>query len=310
MERGHTGYVVFRAGLLTEMLGQAVQRGDSRAITAALLAVDRLHEAYIAAAARNPDARRHTYDDGHQIDGWFGHEIADGMVAAAVDALSASRATEDDVVGIIDTIERIGERAARAGHPEETEAAITALMQIATCVQQVQPSGAVNHPSRTLTTLAQIEAAAEASGDRERAKLAVAGMALCLTYVQAQWGLENVLYPSALRLLGDDPPFHEAGEILESLEWNERWANKLPRVPLGVFLLVSWVERMAYEHADQRGKPPPPTTPADEAEWWMEGMSREELARQTAEFLAGDVAPPARQPSRAERRAAKRGGGR
>ena len=60
LERGKTGNVVFRAGLLTEMLGQAVQRGDSRSISAALHAIDRLHEAYIAAAQKNPGARRMT----------------------------------------------------------------------------------------------------------------------------------------------------------------------------------------------------------------------------------------------------------
>jgi hypothetical protein len=303
LEHGHTGYVVFRAGLLTEMLGQAVQRGDSRAITAALLAIDRLHEAYIAAAEKNPVARRHTYDEGRQVDAWFAHEVADGMVASGVDALVASRATENDVDAILDTIERMGERAARAEHPEETEAAIIALMKIATCVQQVQPSGAINHPSRTVTTLAQIEAAAEQAGDRERARLAVAGMALALTYVQAQWKLENPVYPIALRLLGDDPPFCEAGALLESEDWNERWANKLPPVPFGIFLLVSWLERMAQEHALHRGTKPPAPRPPDQSAWWMQGVDPDQLARQVAEFLAGDDAPATRQPSRAERRA-------
>ncbi|MBW3653491.1 MAG: hypothetical protein KY433_07850 [Actinobacteria bacterium] len=308
LERGHTGYVVFRAGLLTEMLGQAVQRGDSRSSTAALLAIDRLHEAYIAAAAKNSAARQHTYDDGHQVEAWFSHEIADGLVAAAVDALSASRATEGDIDGILDTIERMGERAIRAGHPEETEAAIVALLQIATCVQQVQPSGVINHPSRTLTTLAQIEAAAEEHGDCERATLAVAGMALELTYVQAWWKLENPVYAIALRLLGDDPPFYAAGEVLESREWNERWANKLPPLPVGILLLTSWIERMAHEHADQRGKQPPRATPADAPAWWMQGANREELARQMADFLGDDAPEHERKPSRVERRVSKRHG--
>ena len=210
------------------------------------------------------------------------------MVAAAVDGLSESRATENDVQGIIDTIERMGERATEAGQPEETEAAIDALMDIATCVQQVQPSGAINHPSRTLTTLAQIEAAAEKHGDAENAKLAIAAMALQLTYVQAQWGLETPVYPIALELLGDDPPFYAAGELVESREWNERWANKLPPVPLGVFLLVSWIERMAREHADHRGKEPPRPQPADTQAWWLQGVDLDELAQNVAEFLGKD----------------------
>jgi hypothetical protein len=94
------------------MLGQAVQRGDSRAITAALIGIDQLHKTYISAAQKNPAARRHIYDDGREARAWFAHEVPDGMVAAAMDALSAARASEDDVDGIIDTIERMGERAA------------------------------------------------------------------------------------------------------------------------------------------------------------------------------------------------------
>lgn len=249
LERGKTGLVVFRAGLLTEMLGQAIARGDSTAIAAALHGIDYLHEAYIAASEKNPDARRHTYDDGTAVQAWLAYEVPQGMVAAALDGLAASRASEEDVIAIVDTIERIGERAARSKHSQEFEAALESLCMIATCVQQVQPSGAINHPGRTLTDLAQLEREAEQAGETTGAAGALASMMLVLSYVEAQFGQEHRGFDSAVRLLGDDPPYDEATGILRSQEWLDRWVNKLPPGPDAVRAPTAWLRRTRDAHA-------------------------------------------------------------
>jgi hypothetical protein len=276
LRRGQTGYVVFRVGLLTEMLGQAVQRGDSRSIHAALSGIRQLHEQYIAAAQANPEVRKHAYSEG-STSAWFAHEVPGGLVAAASDGISTAKAPEEDVDAIIDLIGLIGSRSAEVDHLEETAAAIDALMQLATCVHQVQPSGAVNHPSRTLTVLAQIEAAAERNRDGEGARQAIAGMVLASAYLETRWQVENPGYPIALRLLGENPPFYEAGDLVESREWVERWSYKLPPPPFGVIACVGWIQRMAEEHAALHGRPRPSPSPKPEEPWWMHGMSQQEL---------------------------------
>lgn len=255
LERGETGLVVFRAGLLTEMLGQSVARGDSRGITASLQGLDAFHEAYITAADKNPGARRHRYNDGREVDGWMAHEVPDGLVAAAQDGLNQARASEDDMDGMLDTIERFGSRAIRAGHHEESTAAIDALGKIATCVQQVQPSGAVNHPTRVLTNLAQLEGVAETHGARPEAARALATMMLVLTYVQRFPLGQHPTFRRAVELLGDRPPFDDAADLLESREWVDRWANKLPPPPHAILGPLGFLQQTITEHANQHGAP-------------------------------------------------------
>lgn len=287
LRRGQSGNVVFRAGLLTEMLGQAVTRGDSTSVVAALRAIIQLHEAYLEAAKVNPDARRHTYDDGDTTQAWFANEVANGLVAAAMDAIASSRASEDDIDQILDTVGHIGERAASAHHPEEVEAMILALAKIATCVQQVQPSGAINHPARTLRLLAQLEEAAERAGDRERAALAMVCMMLALTYAESRFEQENPNFANSVRVLGEDPPFFDAGDILESEDWVGRWANKLPPLPLAVMMPVNWLQRTIEAHSTLHGRvAPTQPAPKDGRPWYLDGVTDKELAEMLGESRA------------------------
>jgi hypothetical protein len=168
------------------------------------------------------------------------------------------------------------------------------LTKIATCVQQIQPSGAINHPGRTVIALAQIGAAAERSGDTERAALAIASMMLALTYTQVKFGEENPAYGLAVRELGDEPPFYRAGDILESKDWVDRWVNKLPPIPQGVMIPIGWLQQTIEAHAELHGRTPPEPPQEEGSPWYMEGVTADDLAQMLGEDRAPSSPPPRR----------------
>jgi hypothetical protein len=255
------------------MLGQAVARGDSRSISASLQAIDAMHEQYIAAAETNPSARTHQYERG-TTQGWFANEVPEGLVAAAQDALHEARSSETDVLGILDTIERIGQRSIAAGHEEEANTAVTALAEVGTSIHQAQPSGVVNHPTRTVTNLAQLEAAAESHAARGIAAHAIAAITLILCYAESQPHINVPLdhyptYPIALRLLGSDPPFYDAGDLIEDRHWVETWANKLPPIPQAVLIPLGILQRTIDAHSQLHNRPAPTPPQKQGVPWYI-----------------------------------------
>lgn len=238
-----TGLVVFRVGLLGEMLRASIRRGDSVGAGAALLGLRRFHDAYTRASRENPAARVHVYDDGSSVTGWLGDPLRDALVDAAQDALVHS-APEEDLDAIIETLGSLASNAIAAHQSEETHELITGVVQIGTASHQLT-ADTHNYVPRPAQVLAVLEALAEQEALDQLAEDALVSWAMVVTYPTTQFDREHPFTDSSVSRFGISPPFDAAIARVGSPEFSERWSSKLREGPR---LVIKSLERARRTH--------------------------------------------------------------
>jgi hypothetical protein len=226
---GATGLVVYRVGLLGEMLKRGVRAGDSLQIREALGGMQRFHDLYLQAAAENPAARVHQYDQGAAV-GWLGEEMVGALVAAGQEAIGSDIANED-ANRIARTLAGFAVRSAGAGHREEYERAVDGLGELGTCTQQVKVPGVINVYSEPVWGLAHQVGPALENLDPDAAAQALATWALVIAYdVQHLATPGHVYWERSLETWPPDTPWDEARDYIDSQRFQNRWANKLASI--------------------------------------------------------------------------------
>lgn len=225
LERNKTGLVVFRVGLLGEMLRANLRRGDGTGATAALNAMQRLIEMYFAVSAWNPQCRTHNYDSGPTV-GWIGGEVSSATTRAGAEVLSLDE-SEEHLVAICYTLRLLGERAIASGAQEESESAVNALMELGTCVQQLRGGGLVNCCAPATDELCALERLSMEKGDESSAVKALTGWLLIVGYRIGHLGIPEHMATTGARLLSGSPQLGRAAELVRTDEFQRRWKNKL-----------------------------------------------------------------------------------
>jgi len=255
LSAGLVDMVVFRVGLLAEMLRASVRRGDSTSIAAALSGLRRLQTGYIAAAAENPAARFHTYETGEQIEGWLGDPLRGALVRAAEEGMVGNIAEEDsDQIGV--ALREATVDAIRAGQRKEARELIQGPFQLGVSVYQVVGSGVINVYLKSPEGLVLAEQAAEEAGEVELATEALAAWAVVTSYAQTQFGMDlHPLWVETVGELGSQPPWHAAAELVMSQEFLRRWMNKMPQGPDAVVINLQLAAYFS-EHGEFPSSPP------------------------------------------------------
>jgi hypothetical protein len=261
LRAGFTSLVVFRVGLLAEMLRSSVRRGDGTSIHAAVVGLGRLQEAYIAAAEENPAARVHTYDNGEPVEGWLGEPLAAGYVRAAEEGMIANLAEDDgDTIGL--ALQASAVDAVRASHYQEAEALITGLTKLGVSAYQVLGSGVTNVYVKSPEGLVAAEAVAEEMAAPELAARALAGWALVAAYAQTHFGMAmHPLWGRHVERLGPSPPWEAAAQLVMTEDFLTSWGTKMD---VGPDPVLANLGIGAYFH--EHGELPPEVVAAMEEE--------------------------------------------
>jgi hypothetical protein len=224
---GETGLVVYRVGVLGEMLKRGVRSGDSLQLREAIGGMQSFHDIYIDAVAENPVARVHKYESGGEATGWLGEEMVSTLVSAGQEAIGGNVADED-ANRIAGTLARFGVKSAQAGHLEEYNRAVDGLGEMGTCTQQMKVPGLVNVFAEPVFGLAsQIPPALDNLGDKAAAR-ALATWALVIGYaIQHLGAVRHTQWERSLRLWSEGAPFDAAHSYVDTEEFQNHWANKL-----------------------------------------------------------------------------------
>jgi hypothetical protein len=245
---GALGLVVFRTGLLAEMLRMALRRGDSVAASATLEAVSDFQSEYLASRESRPELRIFRTDDGTLREGWLALDLRRALVVAGEEALRLGSSGEDGNA-ICRTLGGIADRFDEAGDSQDGSTCMDGLTELATNYLQLGPGGATNLYTEPVLQLARLEARAEDREHRKAAAHALTGWALGAAY--ARYHLRRELHPMQPRsiyLFGADPPWGEALELISDPGWQQRWVNKLSD-PESLEHVIVEIGRAAREHA-------------------------------------------------------------
>lgn len=137
---------------------------------------------------------------------------------------------EEDSNAIAGGLERLGTRSAEAGYDAEAFSAIQGLMELGTSIQQLGPTGVVNHDAQTTTSLAAVERVGEQYGQTDVAVRALAGWLVVTSYGWVHLQLEqNPHWPLGIERFGPYPAWDAAAELIQSDDYARRWINKMPR---------------------------------------------------------------------------------
>ena len=226
---GDTGLVAFRAPLLVEALKAALRRGDSIAVGQMLNALQALERIYLRALPAQPRIRQNRQSDGSLRDRWVAEDLSYGLVSAAQDALKL-QSPESDTNSIAATLGSCGVGFLRGGQGED--AAICARGLIEMSVSAYQVGIATNVYSAPVAELAGLEGAAEHAEANDVAAYCLAGWALGVAYGDYHLGQKrHPEWPFSIRAFGPSPSWDAARQIVESDQWQERWANKQYKGP-------------------------------------------------------------------------------
>jgi hypothetical protein len=267
---GETGLVVYRAGILGEMLKRGVRSGDSLQLREALGGMNEFHDIYVRATEANPDARIHEYESGGVGIGWLGEEMVGALVSAGQEAIGSDVAS-GDANRIAISLARFGIKSAETGQREEYDRAVDGLGELGTCTQQMKAPGLVNAFAEPVFGLAsQVEPALNRLGS-EAASRALAIWALVIGYaIQHLGAMGHTQWDRSLRLWSHDAPFEDAHRYVETEEFQNGWANKLGSlrpmldedgekilIPPGAEAVHIHLARAEAEHRDLLEQQPP-----------------------------------------------------
>lgn len=240
LSAGRTGRVVFRVGLLGEALRSSIRREDNVAALAMLQAMRDLHSIYLAALAIRPEIRSHELDEpGESREGWMVRDLTSGLVQAGEQALRDFASTEvSDQIN--STLAVIGQASIDAEETTDAEEVVDSFIRLGTTASQVTPGGFVNFQGMPPEELAGLSGRAGRAGYLELAVRGLAGWALVTAYPYFHFNIDR-LHPTwrhCMELLGDDPPWEGAIELVTSEQWMSRWANQQHAGPLPVLEVI------------------------------------------------------------------------
>jgi hypothetical protein len=264
-DNGALGLVVFRTGLLSEMLKMALRRADSVAVSSTLEAMSDFQAAFLKSRRERPELRVFYTEDGSAREGWLANDLHRGLVAAGEEALRLG-SSGDDGNDICRTLGTITERFDEVGDFSDAATSINGLMELATNYLQISAT-TTNIYTEPVFQLARVEASAESEDHRETAAYALAGWALGTAYARYHLGRDShPMQPLSVRTFGPHPPWEEALALIAGdLEWQQRWANKLAD-PGSLVQVIAEILRAAEEHAEFHGFQKPnllPPTPGN-----------------------------------------------
>jgi len=246
LARGKTSRIVFRVPLFGEMMKSCIRRGDSIGTTVAVDGLIRFTQAYIRETRSNPDARSHTYDDGGTDPAWLGEHLRAAFVRAGSDVF-AQGAPDEDTDTVASGLGTCARLLIEAGYELEATSLVDGLMQQASTIHQIAPSGWINLYAKPAEELARVEQLAEDRGMQDVAARALAAWILLMSLSQTRYGLQQ--HPGwqiGIELLGDARPFAAAENRMRSQEWSRRWTHQMPA---GLQPLLATVAAAQAAHA-------------------------------------------------------------
>lgn len=258
---GALGLVVFRTGLLSEMLRIALRRGDSVAISSTLEAIGNFQSAYLESRKTRPELRVFRTEDGSVREGWLAKDLQRGLVTAGEEALRLG-SSGDDGNSVCRTLGTITDRFDEAGDAPDAAACMDGLTELATNYLQIGPN-ATNLYTEPVFQLARLEANAEGREHTGAAAHALAGWALGAAYARYHLGRDlHPMQPRSIEVFGPHPPWEEAlGLIAGDRDWQQRWVNKLSD-PDNLVQVITEILRAADDHAKHHGLPKPNLAPS------------------------------------------------
>jgi len=249
-EGGALGLVVFRTGMLAEMLRMALRRGDSVAVAATLEAMIDFQSAYLASRESRPELRVFHTEDGTVREGWLALDLRRALVVAGEEALRVG-SSGGDGNAICRTLGVIADRFDDADDFQDVATCMDGLTELATNYLQLGAGGATNLYTEPVFQLAWLEGSAESRKHREAAAHALAGWALGAAYARYHLGRElHPMQPRSIGVFGPDPPWSEALELINAPDWEQRWVNKLSE-PESLQHVIAEIGRAAKEHAQR-----------------------------------------------------------
>jgi hypothetical protein len=253
--------LVFRTGLLAEMLRLSLRRGDTVAVTSTLEAITDFQSAYLAVREVQPEVREFRMEDGSRREGWLASDLQRGLIAAGEEALRIG-ASGDDGNGICRTMGQLTRRFDDAGDAQDASRCIDGLTELATNYLQISANGTTNLFTEPVLQLALVEANSEDRGHVDIASHAIAGWALGAAYARYHLHRDfHPMQPRSIEVFGPQPPWQQALELIAGdPDWQHRWANKLGD-PKSLVQVIAEVVNAAQQHANRHGISMPNLTP-------------------------------------------------
>jgi hypothetical protein len=225
LDEGELNFVVFRVTALGEMVRAAIRRGEGVAVMAGLEGLRTMQSAYIKVARQHPEIRVQQSDDPSGLrEGWLGQDLADTLARAGEEALR-SGAVEHDTDAIATTLEDATLDAVKAKQKHEARALVTALTRLGVSSHQIRPE-TINLWPQSAPALAHVEKEAEESLPDVAAE-ALAAWALVVAYPVYHFGHMHPSFELSGDELGDRPNWERARRVIESLDFQRSWANKI-----------------------------------------------------------------------------------
>lgn len=231
LEGESTGLVVFRTGLLGEMLRHSLRREDSVAVGGTLTAILELQAIYLSVLERVPAIGNHVLDGGIVREHWLAEDLCKELVAAAEQSLR-DLAPAEDVNAQSHVLGTLARRFIEAGEEHDAWLIIKGLIGLGTSAHQITAEGVINWHGPPAEILASLEAIAEQQEMSSLATYALAGWALVSAYPTYHFNQRrHPMWVRCINDLGEHPPWEPAQELLGAAEWVEIWGNKQYKGP-------------------------------------------------------------------------------
>jgi hypothetical protein len=240
MAMGALGEVVYKVTALTEMLRTGIRRGELNTVEAAVFGLDSISDMYLKIAEKDPSVRTFQLPHGVTREGWLGQDLASGLTAAGEEALA--HGTQEDGNLLARWAEARSRSFVAAGLEKESHYLIDAHIALGTSPRQVTPQ-TINLWPQAAGALAVMERAAEENGMDEIATEVLAGWALVTAYPEIQWGRPHPSKQYSLAYFGPNPPWRDATTLVQSVEWQRTWTNKVPSGFKPLEDLLTWASR-------------------------------------------------------------------
>ncbi len=234
LEVGAVTLVRWKVPMFEEMAKLAIRRGDSAAVGAALQGLGGIVRAYVEASAVCPEARGMPFENDDPpliLYGWLGEDLREALARLGEDTLRQGAPSEDSD-HTVDRMEEAARRFLLAGLLPEAKRMVTGLIALSCTTHQVG-SGYINQMVRPAAGLARLVPLCARCNAPHVAAYSLAGWALAVSYVDEHFsGPDEPLgrHPNwgpGLWTFGVDPPWAGAAEIIQSVDWQRKWANQM-----------------------------------------------------------------------------------
>lgn len=264
---GFVQLVRWKVPMFDEMAKLAIRRGDSAAVAAALQGMRNMAHAYAEASSVSPRSRGMPFeadDPPFAMYGWLGEDLRESLFRIGEDTLRQGAASEDSD----HTVESI-EEAARVfilhGLLPEAKRLIEGLIGLGCTTHQVG-AGYINQMVRPAPCLIRLMNLCTQCGAAHLAAYSLAGWALVVSYADEHFGGPDQplgRHPNwhpGIRNMGTTPPWDEAGALLDTAAWREKWSNQM-NWGAGFVAFMLAMAKQIHPIVKAGGQPPPMPTP-------------------------------------------------